>query len=132
MSQSDIEAFYAAVRAFAERDLEAMAEQFTDDAVVRAPEGWPESGPYVGKEAVMRNFALLQEDWAEHDMTVTSVLERDGQFVARMIWDVLGRGSGLRSRLEVSVLHRFRDGKISVGTYYLDHDQALRDAGVSE
>ena len=34
------------------------------DVIARAPAGWPEPGPFVGRDAVMQQFARLREAWA--------------------------------------------------------------------
>ena len=35
----------------------------TPTSIVRTPEDWPEPGPFVGREAVMRQFEQLRETW---------------------------------------------------------------------
>ena len=32
-------------------------------AIVRSPEGWPEPGPFVGREAIMREWEHIREAW---------------------------------------------------------------------
>jgi hypothetical protein len=48
---------------------------------MRTPEGWPEPGPYVGREAVMREFEQLQETWD------TYTLRKGRSFYQEFFWD---------------------------------------------
>ena len=42
--------------------MEAFRELYDPDVIVRLPEGWPEPGPFVGREAVMREFEQTPRD----------------------------------------------------------------------
>jgi ketosteroid isomerase-like protein len=46
-----VKAFFAAWNA---GDMDAVRELYDPEVVMRAAEGWPEPGPFVGREAVMR------------------------------------------------------------------------------
>ena len=41
------------------------SELYTPDAIAIAMEGWPETGPFEGREVVIRQYARLQENWDE-------------------------------------------------------------------
>ena len=39
------------------------ASMYDPNVIVRATEDWPEPGPFVGREAVMRQGEQLRETW---------------------------------------------------------------------
>jgi ketosteroid isomerase-like protein len=63
MSQENVEVVKDVVAAWNAGDMDAFRELYHLDAVVRSAEGWPEPGPYYGRDAVMREFELLRETW---------------------------------------------------------------------
>jgi ketosteroid isomerase-like protein len=56
MSQENVEIVKAGFEAWNAGDMDAFRELYDPDLIMRAMEGWPEPGPYVGREAVMRWF----------------------------------------------------------------------------
>ena len=54
MSQENVEVVRAAFEAWNAGDMDAFREMYDPDAIVRMLEDWPEPGPFVGREAVMR------------------------------------------------------------------------------
>ena len=62
MSQENVEIVRAAFEAWNAGDMDALRELYDPDVIVRTPEGWPEPGPFVGREAVMRQFEQTARD----------------------------------------------------------------------
>ena len=63
MSQENIEVLRAFFAAWNAGDMDALRELHDPDVIMRAPKGWPEPGPEVGRDAVMRQFEQLRETW---------------------------------------------------------------------
>ena len=63
MSQENVEIVRAAFAAWNTGDMDAVRELFDPAVIVRTLEGWPEPGPYVGREAVMRWWEQVRETW---------------------------------------------------------------------
>ena len=63
MSQEKVEILKASIAAWNAGDMHAFRELYDPDIILRAIEGWPEPGPYVGREAVMREFEQMRETW---------------------------------------------------------------------
>ena len=64
MSQENIEVIRVAFETWNARDIAALGELYDPDVmIVRGLEGWPESGPVVGREAVIGYFEQLRETW---------------------------------------------------------------------
>jgi uncharacterized protein len=63
MSQNieNVEVVRAGFEAWSAGDMDALRELHDADAIVRPAEGWPEPGPFVGREAVMRWYEQLRE-----------------------------------------------------------------------
>src|SRR5207237_8257120 len=81
-------------------DMDALRELYDPDVIMRAIEGWPEPGPYIGREAVMRWLAQLRETWDADTLELTSDFIAAGDRVAvRQIWHGAGRGPGIATRL---------------------------------
>ena len=54
MSQENVEVVRAGFEAWNAGDMDAFREMHDPDVILRTVEDWPEPGPYVGREAVMR------------------------------------------------------------------------------
>jgi len=63
MSQENVEVVRATFEAWNAGDMDALGESLDPDAIMRMPEGWPEPGPYVGREAIMRQWEQQRETW---------------------------------------------------------------------
>jgi hypothetical protein len=59
MSQENVEIVQATVEAWNAGDMDARRELHDPDVIVRPPEGWPEPGPFVGQEALMRQHEQI-------------------------------------------------------------------------
>jgi ketosteroid isomerase-like protein len=132
VSRENEELVQESYRAFAASNLDRMAELYHEDAIVVEPEGWPETGRFVGKEAVMRNYAQIQEDWDSQEITVESTESRGDIVITKHIWHAQGKGSGVTTQLNLTGVHRIRDGKIAEARFYRDHERALRAWGLRE
>src|SRR5687767_10677541 len=63
MSEQNVEVDRATFKAWNAWDMDALRDLYSPDIIMRHPEGWPEPGPFVGREAVMRQFEQLRETW---------------------------------------------------------------------
>jgi SnoaL-like domain len=63
MSQENVEVVRRLNVAWNARDVEAVRDLHDPGVIVRPIEGWPEPGPFVGREAVLRWFEQLREGW---------------------------------------------------------------------
>jgi ketosteroid isomerase-like protein len=131
MSQENVEIVQAAFEAWNAGNLDDLREMYDPNVIVLATEDWPEPGPFVGREAVMRQGEQLRQTWD----TVT--LEPLGDFIGvgdrvaiRHIWH--GVGHGPDSQLEFTALYTVRRGRISIIEYFWNHTEALEALGLSE
>ena len=101
----------------------------TRDIVVRGVADWPESGPFVGREAVLRQWARLREAWDDVQVTYPSGFIDHGDRVAGRL-GVRGRGRGPEFVIEQTVT--VREGLIAAIDFFWDHAQALDAMGLSD
>ena len=132
MSQENIELLRAALEAYNAGDMDALRERYDPDAmIVRGLDGWPETGPVVGRDAVMRYFEQLRETWDSDSLEPTSDFIGVGaRVVVRHVWRGVGRGP--ESKMEWTVVYTFRDGRVVPMEYFWDHAEALETLGLSE
>jgi len=50
------------------RDMEALREAYAEDVVTWPPEGWPEAGPFIGRDLVLRQWERMRELWDEDEV----------------------------------------------------------------
>jgi ketosteroid isomerase-like protein len=131
MSQENVEIVRASAEAWNAGNMDAVRELYHPDAILRAPEGWPEPGPFVGRDAVMRQFEQLRATWdADAVEPIGDPADAGERVAVRFIWRGVGRGP--ESAIELSLLFTVRKGKIFGVEYFWDHADALEAAGLSE
>jgi ketosteroid isomerase-like protein len=94
--------------------------------------GWPEPGPFVGRDAALAETKRLTE-WGENRYTDIDVVADEGDWVVVAFrWHVRGAGSGIATQLDVAVAVRVKEGRIIEWHNRWSRDEALEAAGLSE
>ena len=131
MSQENVEVVRATFDAWNAGDMDAFRELHDPEVIAQTVENWPERGPYVGREAVMREFELIREAWdADSIEPISDLIDAGNRVVVRLSWR--GAGHGPDANIEMSYVARLREGKIHYIEYFWDHDEALEAAGLRE
>ena len=131
MSQENVEIVRAVLEAWNAPDMDAWRELHDPDVIQRNPEGWPEPGPFVGREAVMRNFEQARALWDTDTIEPTSeFIDTADRVLVRAIWRGVGRGP--ESHLEFTLIFTVRRGKVFQIEFSWDHAEALEAVGLSE
>jgi len=82
-----------AVMSTACHSLHRNEDLFDPNVVMRAPEQWPEAGPFVGREATMRQLLQLRQTWhADSVAPITEFIDAGNRVVVRWIWRGEGQG----------------------------------------
>jgi ketosteroid isomerase-like protein len=111
--------------------MDAVRDVLAPDVILRVPEGWPEPGPYVGRDVVMRQWQQNRETWdADTVEPITDFIGVADRVVVRMIWRTVGQGP--RSNIEFTVVYTMRKRKAISIEYFWDHAEALEAVGLSE
>jgi ketosteroid isomerase-like protein len=131
MSKETVEVVRRGFEIWNAGDMDALREQVYDPGIIwRGPEGWPEPGPYAGREAVMRQVEQLHETWDSEQMQLMSDFIDVGDRVAvRFIWQTAGQGP--ESRIEATGIYTVRKGRIVGIEFFWDHAEALEALGLS-
>ena len=130
MSQQNVEIVQAVFEAWNAGDMDTVREMYDPDVIVRPRDGWPEPGPFVGREAVMRSFEQLREAWDADTLAPLSFVDAGDRVVVRMVWR--GEGHGPDLNMEVTNVFTVRKGKIFGMESFRDHADALEALGLSE
>ena len=132
MSLENVEVVRAAFEAYNAGDMDGLRELYDPDVIVRRPpEGWPEPGPAVGREAVMRQFEQMREIWNADTLEPTSdFIDAGDRVVVRFIWRTVGHGPP--PNMEFTSVYTVHKGKVLVMEFFWDHAEALEAVGLSE
>ena len=131
MSEENVEIVRRGFEVWNTGEMDALRELYDPGIVWRPAEGWPEPGPYVGREAVMRQLEQLRETWDTDSFELISDFIDVGDRVAvRFIWRTAGRGP--ESNIELTGVYTVRKGRIIGIEFFWDHAEALATLGLSE
>jgi ketosteroid isomerase-like protein len=130
MSEENVEVVKAVFAAWNSEDTDALRDLYDPDVIVRAPQGWPEPGPFVGREAVMRQWEQQREGWnAEALEPISEFVDAGDRVAIRFIWHAAGRGP--EAALELTSINTVRKGKLVSQEFFWDHAEALEAMGLS-
>jgi ketosteroid isomerase-like protein len=131
MSQENVEVVKSAFEAWNAGNMDALRELQDPNVIQRPPNGWPEPGPFVGRDASMRQFEQLRETWDTDAFELISDFIDVGDRVAvRFIWH--GAGHGPQANVEMTGVYTVRKGKLLAIENFWDHAEALEILGPSE
>jgi ketosteroid isomerase-like protein len=131
MSQENVEVVRRAFEAWNSGDMDAVRKAFDPDVIMRMLDGWPEPGPYVGRDAVMRQLKQQRETWdADSFELISDFIDVGDRVAVRWIWH--GAGSGPEANLETTAVYTVRKGRVFYVEHFWDHAEALKAAGLSE
>ena len=131
MSRENVEIVRATFGTWNADDMDGFRELFDPDIAMRSAEGWPEPGPWFGREAVMRQFEQQRATFDADALELISDFLTVGDRVAvRLIWR--GAGYGPEANLELTGLYTVRNGRILSLDFFWDHAEALKALGLSE
>src|SRR6478672_5355224 len=125
MSQENVEVVRRGFATWNAGDMDAYRELLDPEVSWRPGEGWPEPGPYVGRDTVMRQLVQLRETWdAETLEPIDDFIDAADRVVVKVIWRAVGHGPELN--LELTGVYTVRNGKITAIEFFRDHAEALK------
>jgi ketosteroid isomerase-like protein len=131
MSQENVKGARAAFEAWNAGEMDALRDLLHPDVIMRMPEGWPEPGPYVGRDAVMREWRQLRETWdADSFEFLGDFMDLGDRVLVRYYWR--GAGMGPDVSLDLTWVGTIRGGKIFYMEHFLDHAEALEALDLAE
>jgi ketosteroid isomerase-like protein len=131
MSQQNVEIVRKLIEAWNAGDMNAFRDLYDPEIIMRPPERWPEPGPFVGREAVMREWHQTRETWdADIVEPISDFIDAGDRVVVRHVWR--GIGQGPESNIETTQVTTVRKGLILHQEFFWDHAEALEAAGLRE
>ncbi len=132
MSQENVEIVKRSIDAVNRRDLDAYAALITPDfELIPAMTGFTGVN-FRGREGFGRYLEELGDTWEEFRVAVEEFRDLDAMVLVFMRLEARGKGSGVPVTARQAFICDFRRDKISRVRSYLDHDEALRAAGLAE
>jgi uncharacterized protein len=130
MSQENVEIVKAVFDAWNAGDLDRLLDQWDPNIVHKSAEGWPEPGPFVGREAVMGWFEQLRETWDADALEPIDFTAVADHVVVRLRWRAVVQGA--EPSMEFTGVYTVRRGKVVFVELFWDHAEALEAVGLSE
>jgi ketosteroid isomerase-like protein len=131
VSQENVDIVKASFEAWNAGDMEAWGNFLAPDVLWRQPPDWPEPGPYIGRDTVLRQIEVLRETWdADTAEPIGDFVHGADRVVVRFVWR--GRAHGPAFDWGVTCVYTVREGRISAFEFFRDHAEALEVAGLSE
>jgi ketosteroid isomerase-like protein len=131
MSQENVEVVRALYDAWNAGTMDVVRQACDPEIIMRTPEGWPEPGPYFGRDAVMRAFEQIREtfdsDWQE---LISDLVHAGDRVAVRTVWHGVGHGPELKQ--ESTPVFTVRRGRVFHIEFFSDHAKALETLGLSE
>ena len=133
MSGHDAELLRDAFAAYEAGDSGRFAAFFTDNTLMTGPQGWPEIGPFQGKDEVLRQFERLASDYEEHHFSDLTVVAAERNWVVMEYrWHTRGAASGIETVFDMASAHRMDNGRQAEAHFRWNRAEALEAAGLSE
>jgi ketosteroid isomerase-like protein len=131
MSQADVEVVKRLMDAVNRRDIDTMAAETAFDL-----EWFPvfavrfEGDPFVGREGIETFLGEIDQTWEEFRPTPQEYRDLGDRVLALGRLKTRGRGSGVPVDSPWGGVFDMRDGEVWRIRTFLDHDEALRAAGL--
>lgn len=132
MSAENVELVRRLVAAFNAREEDAFARITTDDFEWSTSVMAVEGEVFHGREGIATYFARMREAWDSFQAHIDSWRDLGERVLISGHIEARGRGSGAPVIRPLDILYDFRDGKISRMSSFLDHDAAMREAGLTD
>ena len=132
MSQENVQAVEAAVRAYNDRDVDALLGVLDADAELVPMRSLVEGGSYRGHQGVRRLLAEMNEEWSRFEIHPDTLREMADSVLLLAHFELRGRASGMEASAPAAWVFDCRGGKITQIRAYSDQEQALRAVGQAE
>jgi ketosteroid isomerase-like protein len=132
MSQADIENLRAVYEAVSRGDWDAAFRDARPDFELRTPDQNPIAGTYRGREEIRDFFAEMWAAFEEVDIQPERFLESNGRILVFLLMQLRPTDSEAKVEMRLVHLWTIRDGKPARCEVFLQREQALEAAGLSE
>jgi ketosteroid isomerase-like protein len=130
VSQQNVEIARDCNAAFRRGDWKTLAAHMDPGVLIRTDPRWPEQ--YVfGLEAALAWWRGLRESGGA-EVTIDELADLGDRVLVRLRWALRGQLSGIEGEQLGSMIYTFRDGRVILEEWFLDHDDALNAVGLKE
>jgi ketosteroid isomerase-like protein len=122
---SNVDSARSAYDAFGRGDLEALKENFAEDAVWVTSDELPLGGETRGREAILANFAQIPDYWTSFSVAPKDFIDCGNHVVVRGTQ----RAANDNGSMEAPFLHLLEfdgDGKTVRGEFFTDSAKAAK------
>jgi len=131
VSQQNVEIVREVLAAWNAGDMDAVCELHDPDVIMRMAEGWPEPGPFTGREAFMGELERLRDAFDANALEpISDYIDVGDRVVVRYRWR--GAGRGPEASFEFSQIITLRKGRVIAVDQVWDHREALKAVGLVE
>ena len=131
MSQENVEIIKAAIDAWSAGDMDRFGDFYDPTVVLHTVPDWPEPGPFVGREAVMRLFRQVRATWESDAVEpISDFIDVGERVLVRHTWRVAGRDPEVS--LAITNVLTVRKGRIVHQEFFREHAEALKAVGLEE
>jgi len=118
--------------AWNEGKFDAWAETWHPDVVIVAPKGWPDGEASHGIDAWRMQAERLKTTWAEARIEVEDIRSTENCVAVHIRYVTTGGGTQLPFDTQMAAAFFFEEGKVTLGHYFWNFDEALELAGFAE
>jgi uncharacterized protein len=121
---SNVDTARAAYEAFGRGDLDALSEDFAEDAVWVTSDELPLGGTVEGRDAILANFAQIPNYWSSFSVEPEELLDCGEYVVVRGTQ----RAANDRGSFEAPFVHvlKYENGKTVRGEFFTDSAKAAK------
>lgn len=122
---SNVDSARAAYDAFGRGDLEALKENFAEDAVWVTSDELPLGGETRGRDAILANFAQIPNYWSTFSVEPNEFID-GGEYVIALGTQRAGNDNGSYESSFAHVMKYDGDGKLVRGEFHADSAKAAK------
>ena len=130
MSQENVEIVRSGNAAIRRGDWDAIALNLDPDILLRTDARWPEQRIY-GREAAIAWYRGLVE-LGGTDLRIEEEMDLGDRVLVGACWHMRGVHSGVEGQQSMSVICTFREGRVILEEFFLEHGDALKAMGLAE
>jgi ketosteroid isomerase-like protein len=130
MSQENAKLARAMNEAARRGDWDAVAARLDPDVLIRTDPRWPEQRVY-GREAVLDWYRGVKESMGS-DYRIEEITDLGDRVLIRLRWLARGQHSDAEGDICYSELNTYRDGRMILSEFFLEHEHALKALGLTE
>ena len=134
MPEENVEIVRAAFAAVERGDMESVLRFCDEDIVITQPTELPGAPPEQrGHQGVLEAFAVWPEQWDDYRVELLRLdAAPGGKVFSTQRTRGRGKQSGVEVEMDFSFVFTLREGKITEWRLFVQEDQALEAAGLSE